>query len=118
MATTRTIIDGYFDALRSGEGWQAYLAEDLAFTSLVNPARRLTGRDAYLAGTAGFFGMVRGLEVREVLVDGDRACVMTRYTLHPPVGEEFVSDVAEVFTVRDGRVQALSICFDTAPYPS
>jgi hypothetical protein len=29
----------------------------------------------------------------------------------------FVSDVAEVFRVRDGRIESLEIYFDSAPFP-
>jgi hypothetical protein len=36
----------------------------------------------------------------------------------PPNGSAaFESDVAELFTVRDGRIESFTICFDTAPYP-
>ena len=77
----------------------------------------MTGRDAYLASTAGFFSMVREVELRDLVVDGDRACALTTYTLQPPAGDAFRSDVAEVLTVHDGVIDALEIYFDPAPYP-
>lgn len=36
---------------------------------------------------------------------------------HPPGRAPFASDVAELFTVRDGKIDSFAIYFDTAPYP-
>jgi ketosteroid isomerase-like protein len=61
--------------------------------------------------------MIRSVEVREILVDGERACALTRYQLQPPGGAPFEGDVAEIFTVQDGRIGTFDIYFDSAPYP-
>ena len=58
------------------------------------------------------------MQLRDLLVDGERACALTRYMVRPPNGApEFPSDVAELFTVRNGKIASLGIYFDTAPYP-
>lgn len=118
MTTTET-VRAYFDALSQLDGWESLIAEDFVFTSLTAPApRRVEGKEAYLQATRRFFAMVRSATPRELLEDGDRASVITHYTLQPPTGAAaFESDVAEFFTVRDGKITALTICFDTAPYP-
>ncbi len=115
--STRTTVEDYFTALRAGGAWSDHLAPTLSFTSHASPGRTVAGRDAYLAATAGFFSMVRDVELRDLVVDGDRACALTTYTLQPRVGEPFRSDVAEVLAVRDGAIDALEIYFDSAPYP-
>jgi ketosteroid isomerase-like protein len=115
--TTRDTIDGYFRALERKDGWESFLADDLAFTSFVSPTKQVGGRAAFLESTRGFYGMIESLEVRDMLVDGDRACVTTRYRLQPPAGPAFTSDVAELFAVRDGRIGSLEIYFDPAPFP-
>jgi ketosteroid isomerase-like protein len=61
--------------------------------------------------------MIVEVEVRDLFVEDDKACALTRYRLRPPSGAEFQSDVAEVFTVTDGRIASLAIYFDSAPYP-
>jgi ketosteroid isomerase-like protein len=58
------------------------------------------------------------MSVNELLVDGERACALTHYDLRPPVGNPFVSDVAEIFTVKNGKITSFAIYFDTAPFPS
>ena len=60
--------------------------------------------------------MIRGLEVRSVIVDGDHACALTRRS-PAPGGPAFQSHVAEVFGVRDGKITSFDIYFDSAPFP-
>lgn len=52
-----------------------------------------------------------------MIVDGEKACAFTRYELQAPNGGRFTSDVAELFTVKDGRIETFSIYFDSAPFP-
>lgn len=115
--TTRATVDQYFERLRSGEDWTPLLSREMVFVSRTSPERRIDGRDAYVETTKRFFAMIAGIEVRDLFVDGDKACALTRYRLRPPSGNEFQSDVAEVFTVTDGKIGSLTIYFDTAPYP-
>ena len=116
MTTTDT-IEGYFRSLERKDGWESFFADDLAFTSYVAPTKQVSGRAAFLESTRGFYGMIASLELRHMLVDGERACVTTRYRLQPPAGAPFTSDVAELFEVRDGRISSLEIYFDPAPLP-
>ncbi len=114
--TTRDTIDGYFAALARNDGWDAFLSESVAFTSFTSPVKQVNGRAAFLEATRRFYGMITKVEVRGLVVDGDRACALTRYRLQPP-GGAFQSDVAEVFVVRDGKIRSFDIYFDSAPFP-
>lgn len=116
--TTRATIQGYFDHLRQRSGWDGFLADNIVFTSLTSPTKTVTGKASYLDATRRFYASIAEFELRDFFVDGDRACVFTRYTIQPPNGSPaFASDVAEHFVVRDGLIDAFTICFDTAPYP-
>jgi ketosteroid isomerase-like protein len=116
-STTRATVDEYFKRLRSREDWTPLLSADMIFVSRTSPERQLAGRDAYVQATKRFFAMIAGVEVRDLIIDGDRACALSRYRLRPPSGAEFESDVAEVFTVADGKITSFMIYVDTAPYP-
>lgn len=114
----RETVEHYFANLSAKSGWESWLADDLSFTSHAVPNRRVTGKQAYLQATSRFYGMIRAVEVRQLMVDGDRVVALTRYELQPPNGATaFASDVAEVFLVREGRIASFDIYFDTAPYP-
>jgi ketosteroid isomerase-like protein len=117
MSTTEAVVQGYFKALRQKDGWEAFLANELEFTSFASPNKRLAGKAAYLESTQRFFSMVSSVEVRSLIVDGATACALTRYELQPPRGAAFQSDVAEIFTVRDGKIDSFGIYFDTSPFP-
>lgn len=116
--TTRDTVESYFADLRRRADWKTWLADDVEFRSLTSPGRTLSGRESFVEGTRRFYASIAGFEVRELLVDGDRVCAFTRYTIKPPTGAPtFQSDVAELFEVENGRIKSFSICFDTAPYP-
>ena len=115
--TTRDTIEGYFSSLKEKKSWDSYLSDDVRFTSFTSPNKRVSGRAAYLASTARFYSMITALEVKDLLVDGHKACALTRYELRPPAGPAFTSDVAEVFEVRDGKISSFDIYFDSSPFP-
>jgi len=117
VRTTRETIECYFSALEQKSGWESFLADAMVFTSHAIPARRIVGRDGYLAATKRFYSMILSVDLRDLIVDGERACALTRYELGPPGGEPFTSDVAEVFQVRNGKIELFDIYFDSAPFP-
>jgi ketosteroid isomerase-like protein len=116
MSTT-FVLRQYFEALAQKGDWQSFLADGVRFTSFTSPRKELTGKAAYLESTKRFFSMVVSLEVRDLLVQGEKACALTRYQLQSPSRTRFESDVAELFTVRDGKIETFGIYFDTAPFP-
>ncbi|MEJ2668280.1 MAG: nuclear transport factor 2 family protein [Deinococcales bacterium] len=115
---TRETIEAYFADLGAGGDWQRRFAGDVVFVSHGTPAKRVEGLGAFLESTRGFYGMIDGVELIDLLVDGRAACALTRYRLRPPVGDPFTSEIAEVLTVSDGGIDSLAIYFDSAPYPS
>jgi hypothetical protein len=115
--TTRETIQGYFSCLERKQGWESFLAEDMRFTSFTSPIKQVAGKEAYLDATKRFYSMIGAVEVRDLLIDGEKACALTRYELRPPKGDAFVSDVAEIFTVMGDHIASLAIYFDSAPFP-
>lgn len=116
--STRDVVQGYIDSVKAGGEWGSFLADDVAFTNFASPVRRTSGKPATLAVLRRFYSMMRALEIEGILVDGDRACVLTRYDLQPPGGHIFESHVAEVFEIGAGKITSFGIYFDSAPYPA
>jgi ketosteroid isomerase-like protein len=115
--TTRDTIQGYFSALKRKSGWESFLSGDMTFTSFTSPIKRVSGKAAYLEATKRFYSMITAFEIRDLLIDGQKACALTHYELKPPTGPAFTSDVAEVFGVRDGAIASFGIYFDSSPFP-
>lgn len=113
---TRSTIEQYFDHLKTKAGWEASLADDMVFNSFTSPPKEVRGKAAYLAATKRFYDSIQSMEVRQIIVEGDRAVALTRYQLRGPSGN-FTSDVAEVFGVANGKINSFWIYFDTAPFP-
>ena len=115
--TTKETVQSYFDSLKRKSGWETILADDMAFTSFTSPIKHITGKGAYLEATKRFFSMIKAVEIKRILVEGERACALTRYELQAPGDLAFESQVAELFEVRDGKITSLEIYFDSAPFP-
>jgi ketosteroid isomerase-like protein len=113
---TRDTIEAYFGELSRGGEWQVYLAEGMCFVSHGFPNKQVAGREAYVESTKRFYSMIADVELRQLIVDGNRACAVGRYRLQPPGREPFTCDVAELFSVKDGRIDSLEIYFDSAPF--
>lgn len=114
---TREVIQDYFKKLKEKADWQSTFADDTVFTSFTSPIKEVKGRDAFVESTKRFYSMITSVTVRQLIVEGLNACALTSYTLQPPGGPSFKSDVAEVFTVSGGKIRSLGIYFDTAPFP-
>jgi ketosteroid isomerase-like protein len=115
--TTKDTVQGYFSRLKQRQGWEAFLADDVVFTSFTSPVKRVIGKAAFLESTKRFYSTIASVDIRDLVVDGDKACVLTSYGLQFPGGQSITSDVAEIFAVRDGKIRSFDIYFDSAPFP-
>jgi ketosteroid isomerase-like protein len=89
----------------------------MTFTSFVSPIRRISGKAAFLEGTKRFYSMITTVEVKDLTVEGSKACALTHYDLQAPGGRALSSNVAEVFAVQEGRITSLNIYFDSSSFP-
>jgi ketosteroid isomerase-like protein len=117
IMTTKDTIQGYFEALKNKKGWESFLSDDMAFTSFTIPNKNLNGKEAYLDSTKRFYSSIRSFEVRDLLIEGEKACALTHYELQAPNDASFTSDVAEIYKVQNGKITSFCIYFDTAPFP-
>ncbi len=115
--TTKDTIQGYFRSLAQKEGWGSFLANDMVFTSFTSPVKQVKGKDQYLEATKRFYGSIISVEIKDLLIDGEKACALTHYQLRSPKADTFTSDVAEIFMVKDGKIVSFDIYFDTSPFP-
>ena len=115
--TTRMVVQDYFDRLAQRSGWESALADDIVLTSFTSPVKEVRGKHAFLESTKRFYAGIQSFELRDLMTDGDRAVALTRYQLGGPGGVSFASDVAEVFSVSNGKIDSFAIYFDSAPFP-
>lgn len=110
--TTKELLDRYYERL-SGKGELGpLLSEDFMLAG--TGAKEARGRDAHADNL--FFRFVKSLEVKTMIIDGERACAVVHYALVSPQGDGFSCDVAEVWEMKNGKLASLAMYFDTVEY--
>jgi ketosteroid isomerase-like protein len=112
--TTKESIQNYFAAIHQG-GWEFYVADDFTFVNS-NLDKVGRGKAAYIEGAGRFFRATTSVEIRRLVIEGYAACVIARYQLRSPKGNTGVCDVAEILTVKDGKINSSAIFFDTKAF--
>jgi ketosteroid isomerase-like protein len=111
MSDAAQVAEAFFDAWTSGDFDRAreLLHDDLSFEG---PIDRFSDADSYLRAVQGLSQIITGIDTRKVFVDGDDVCVI--YDMHTgPVPD---ARIAEWYTVRGGRIAAISAVFDARPF--
>ncbi len=115
--TTKELLELYYAAVARKAGWESVLSDDFKFVGgdMTN-TRPLVGKSAYVEVLKRFSQRFEAMRVKEMFVDGDRACVIANYDYVFPGGQRVSGDVAELWRARDGKLDALTIYFDTLSF--
>ena len=109
--TTHATITRYFGAIHKG-GWEALVTDDFVFVNS-NLDTVAHGKQAYLEGAGRFYRGSTAVEIRQLLIDGNRAAILARYQMRTPKGHTGVCDVAEFLTIDGDKLSSSAIFFDT-----
>ncbi|MCF3111159.1 nuclear transport factor 2 family protein [Niabella sp. CC-SYL272] len=116
-ATTKQLLEQYYNGFARKEGWETTLAEDFIFTGgdMTRP-EPLIGKAAYRQVIDRFSRVYNTMQVKEMIVEGNKACVVGTYDYTFPNGNRISGDVAEIWEARNGKLQSLTIFFDTLTF--
>ncbi|WP_168797518.1 nuclear transport factor 2 family protein [Neolewinella litorea] len=108
--------DQVFDAFRHStlvgdDRWQQLLTEKVTF---IGPLSVATGRAQFIENRAPFYASVRGGELHRRVVDGHTVITQVTVRIAAPGGGELPLDICEWYKIRDGKVAALQVYYDTA----
>jgi ketosteroid isomerase-like protein len=106
-------VENYYKGVAKKDGWQSLIADDIAFT---RPGSSTKGKDAYVEATTRFLRMVNTSSVKELIIEDNKIFALVHYELLSPKGNRASSDVAELLTVKDGKISTFTIFFDTAAF--
>jgi len=114
---TESLLKRYYASLKSPEALEELLTEDFRFIGgdMTKP-EALVGRDAYLAVLKRLSGLFSQVKLEQVFVNGNHAAVVARYDWTFPKAGLVPGSVAEIWTIRNGRLQELKIFFDTMSF--
>lgn len=111
--STKEVVDRYFNAVAKNGEWQSLISDDMAFRM---PGQATRGKASYVEITGRFLRAVTAVNVHELIVEGDRACVVAAYDLRSPKGNSSTKEVVEILSVKGDKIASSSIYFDTEDF--
>src|SRR5258708_36325128 len=113
--TTKELLETYYKSFaQKQQGWEAVLSDDFKFVGGdMTKTTPIVGKAAYIEVIKRFSQLFKTMRVKGMIVEGNRACVIGNYDYVFPNGKSINGDVAEIWKVKDGKPDALTIFFDT-----
>lgn len=111
------LLDIYYKGFAEKGNWENVIADDFRYIGgdMTKP-EPLIGKKAYIEVIKRFSQVFTGMRVKEMIVQGENACVIGNYDLRFPNGQELNGNVAELWTSKNGKLQSLTIYFDTLTF--
>jgi ketosteroid isomerase-like protein len=109
-STVASVSSEFFSAFHKGDMAAArrLLRDDLTFKG---PLDTFNNADDYVKAIGALAPIIKGIEFRRVLVDGDD--VATFYDMLTPMG---TAPIAEWHHIQDGKISAIQAYFDARPF--
>jgi ketosteroid isomerase-like protein len=79
-------------------------------------ANTTTSKAEYIEVIKRFSRLFTTMRVKEMIVEGDSACVIGNYDYIFPNGKNINGNVAEIWKAKDGKLASLAIFFDTLTF--
>lgn len=112
--TTKELLEIYYKGFAQKAGWDSVISDDFKFVGGdMTKTTPVVGKAAYIEIIKRFSQLFKTMRVKEMFADGDRACVLASYDYVFPGGKNINGDVAEFWKVKDGKLDSLTIFFDT-----
>lgn len=106
------VVDAFRLSTLAGDGrWKEMLTEKVTFTGPLSVA---TGKDQFIESRAPFYASIRGGELHRRVLDGHTVVTQVTVRIAAPGGGELPLDICEWYKIRDGKVAALQVYYDTA----
>lgn len=114
---TKELLEQYYQGLKGNVDWPSLLADDFHFIGgdMTKP-EPMVGRDAYVRVLQRLEPLFSKVTVDQQFIEGDRAFVLATYLWTFPKGVEQKGSVAELWSVKDGKLKSLTIFFDTGSF--
>jgi ketosteroid isomerase-like protein len=113
----KQLLEAYYKGFAEKANWESVIADDFQFTGGdITKPEPLIGKQAYIEVIKRFSRTFTEMRVKEMIIQGSKACVIGNYDFIFPNGQEINGNVAELWTAKDGKLQSLTIYFDTLTF--
>jgi ketosteroid isomerase-like protein len=115
--TTKQLLDNYYAGLAEKRGWDEWISDDFKFVGgdMTKPDP-IVGKDAYKTIVKRFSQLFSTMHLKQAIIAGDSACVIANYSYSFPNGKKISGDVAEIWKIKNDKLDALTIFFDTLTF--
>jgi ketosteroid isomerase-like protein len=114
MNKAEQIWKAYADSMQQqNDNWKNLLAEDVTFTG---PAAKAVGKEDYIKITEGFFGMVRGADLKRYVANDTLVATEIEIKVATPRGNEITLDMAEFYEIKDDKIQSVKVHYDAQEF--
>lgn len=115
--TTKQLLEAYYAGFAKKEGWESVISDNFKFIGgdMTKP-ESLIGKQAYREVFNRFSKVFTNMRVKEMIIEGDSAFVLAHYDYVFPGNHKISGNVAELWKVKSGKLDALTIFFDTLSF--
>lgn len=117
QTTTRQLLEIYYKGFAEKSNWESVIADDFEYVGGdMNNTQPVIGKQAYIEIIKRFSQRFESMRVKQMIIEGDVASVIGNYDFQFPNGRKINGDVAEFWTVKNGKLQSLTLYFDTLTF--
>ncbi len=115
--TAKEILDFYYKGFARKANWESVIADDFQYIGgdMTNP-NPIIGKQAYIEIIKRFSRVFETMTVKEMIIQGNNACVIGNYNFQFPNGQKINGNVSELWTIKNEKLQSLRIYFDTLTF--
>lgn len=115
--STKELLEIYYTGFAQKEGWESVIADDFKFIGGdMTKKETAVGKAAYIEVIRRFSRVFQNMRVKTMIIDGEDACVIGNYDYRFPNGVSMNGDVAEIWKAKNGKLDSLTIFFDTLTF--
>ena len=115
--TTKELLESYYKGFAQKSNWESVLSDDFKFIGGdMTKTTPVIGKAAYIEVIKRFSQLFTNMRVKQMMVDSDNACVIGNYDYVFPNGKSINGDVAEIWKIKNGKLDSLTIYFDTLTF--
>jgi ketosteroid isomerase-like protein len=114
---TRQLLEIYYQGLAQKKEWEEVISDDFKFIGGdMTKTTPIVGKANYIAIIDRFSRLWGAMRVKQMTVEQHNACVIANYDYVFPNGMAMSGDVAEIWKVKAGKLDSLTIFFDTLTF--
>jgi len=115
--TTKNLLERYYKGFAEKANWESVIADDFEYVGGdMNNIKPVVGKQAYIEIIRRFSQRFTAMRVGQMVVEGEKASVIGNYDFQFPNGVKINGNVSENWTVKNGKLQSLTLYFDTLTF--